>query len=182
MCASESRFRRFTFVDGQSPFLSDADASTESAGSACTQRSNGSYSSGAPSPPDNGIAHLPSALPAPPSAWPTEAIARVHISQLDPAMFEAQFRSLGVPVIIEGALDRKHDWSLRAFSGSFAPDASYQCRVHGGDQYATAPWRWSGKSHARHVITTTPGRFADTIASGVAARDDFLGEVATARG
>ena len=40
------------------------------------------------------------------------------------------------------------------------------------DAFATSPSKWTGKSHARHVVPTTPSKFAQTIADGIAARED----------
>ena len=134
------RFARFTFLDGDTPWLSG--------------------------------------MPAPPPMRSFDKVARVHISQLTPGTFEAHYRSLGKPVIIEGALDRvldgpqSMDWNLVAFASSFAVDAVYQCRVHGGDSYATTPNKWKGRSHARRVVATTPAAFAASVQSGAASRED----------
>jgi hypothetical protein len=78
-----------------------------------------------------------------------------------------------VPVVIEGMLPQAdHRWELHSFVEMFDPAATYSCRVHGGDKFATTPSLWKGKSHARHVVMTTPRKFADTITSGVGARED----------
>lgn len=102
----------------------------------------------------------------------TPTIARIHISMLTPELFDRRFRSVGVPLIIEGALDIGSQWRLQAFVGLFPEDVTYGCRIHGGDSFATSPDMWRGKSHARHVVQTSPAKFADTIATGIAARED----------
>ena len=153
-----SRFERFTFADGESPFLSDSAPSH-----ILTQlQSSLSISASKSRPPPSPSKPLRSK--------PT--IARRHISKLTPAIFDAQFRSIGVPLVIEGALDASCDWQLDAFVNSFDPEATFQCRIHGGDGYAKAPSMWQGRSHARHVVDTTPRKFAETITGGIAARED----------
>jgi hypothetical protein len=101
-------------------------------------------------------------------------VARMSISELSPEIFERRFRAPGVPLIIRGALDGEmaHNWVLRAFVDLFEPEDTFHCRVHGGDEYASTPDMWRSKSHARHVVRTTARKFGDTIASGVARRED----------
>jgi len=97
----------------------------------------------------------------------------VHISQLTPERFEREHRSCGVPLVIQGALDMGPHWQLPAFIGLFDPEAKFQCRIHGGDKYATSPDMWQNKTtHARHVVWTSPSKFAETIATGIACRED----------
>ena len=113
--------------------------------------------------------------PAPPARAPdTKWVARLHISQLTPALFDTRFRVPGVPLIIEGALDLPaFEWRLQPFVESFASsEVTYLCRIHGSDAFATSPSKWTGKSHARHVVPTTPSKFAQTITDGIAARED----------
>ena len=153
---SDSRFERITFPYGsplpEVPFNSplktvciDADGSSSS-----TSSSNNTKTTTAP-----------------------EVVARVHISSLTPEVFHEKYRSPGIPVVIQGALPSPpHRWALRPFVNLFEPDASYHCRIHGSDGFARVPSAWHGKSHARHVIPTTPHKFAETISSGLAARED----------
>lgn len=112
----------------------------------------------------------PATIQPPPSLPPS--IARIHISRLTPKIFERDFRAPGVPLIIEGALTLGEHWKLPSFTSLFDAEATYQCRIHGGDSFATSPDMWRGRSHARHVVSTTPTKFADTISSGIAARED----------
>ena len=150
------RFQRFTFAPGHgSPF-------------------------DPPPPPPPPIveplpqpAQAPAALPARKNKKPNQ-VRRLHISKLTPELFEREHRSCGVPLIIEGALDSAAEhWRLQSFVNLFSPEATYQCRIHGGDAFATSPDMWRNKkSHARHVVWTSPGKFADTITSGIAARED----------
>lgn len=101
-------------------------------------------------------------------------IARMHISNLTPKIFDREFRQQGVPLIIEGALDElpADAWKLHNFIKLFDAEDAYQCRIHGGDRFATTPDAWQGRTHARHVVVTTPSKFADTINTGIAARED----------
>uniref|UniRef100_A0A7S2IVI5 JmjC domain-containing protein n=1 Tax=Haptolina brevifila TaxID=156173 RepID=A0A7S2IVI5_9EUKA len=165
----EYRFVRFTFDDDSDglPFLSGAQDGKARAPKAAAA-------------PALDVARPTSPLPSLVTPKPlvtylgpgTNAVARIHISQLTPALFDAHHRSVGVPLIIEGALDKAVDWRLPAFVNSFDPEATYQCRIHGGDSFAVSPSKWSGKTHARHVVPTTPRKFAETITSGVAQRED----------
>lgn len=128
-------------------------------------------------PPPNAPGAAPECAepPRPTQARPAAAlaIARVHISQLSPGYFDEHFRLPGVPCVIEGALESGADhWRLGTFIERFGPNDAYQCRIHGGDSFATSPDMWRGKSHARHVVLTTPRKFADTISSGIAHRED----------
>ena len=157
MVDTSERFQRFTFAPGHgSPF-------------------------DPPPPPSLPVdepepeAHAPAVSPPLTNKKPAAIkVKRLHISQLTPERFEREHRSCGVPLIIEGALDAgAAHWRLQEFVGLFSPDATYQCRVHGGDSFATSPDMWRNrKSHARQVVWTTPGKFADTINSGIAARED----------
>ena len=158
---SDGRFLRFTFAPGVgSPFEPPA--------------------APLPLPPTPARAEelvaAPAALPPARAARSSHSqpITRRHISQLTPEVFEAEFRSRGVPVVIQGALDAGNErWRLKRFVDLFDADASFQCRIHGGDSFATTPDRWRHqKSHARHVVWTSPSKFAHTIATGVAQRED----------
>jgi hypothetical protein len=152
-----SRFVRFTFVDGtRDPYLSSAPPSVGRG-----DETEDVSQDVAADPP----------LPLPMASQPA-GVARMHITQLNPTLFHEQFRSRGVPLIIEGALDPSVDWELGSFVQSLDPQASYQVRVHGNDGFARTPSRWNGKSHARHVVSTTAGKFQETIRSGIAARED----------
>jgi len=120
----------------------------------------------------------PSASPTPlasqtPLACISDAVKRIHLSQLTPAIFE-RHRSQGTPLIIEGALDSPPtgSWRLKRFIELLGPESAHQCRIHGGGGYATSPLRWSGRSHAKHVVTLTARRFGETIAAGMAAEED----------
>ena len=85
--------------------------------------------------------------------------------------FDREHRSCGVPLIIQGALQMGPHWELQEFVSLFEAEAAYQVRIHGGDSFATTPDMWRNKkSHARHVVWTSPQKFADTIATGIAAR------------
>lgn len=101
----------------------------------------------------------------------SRTVQRLHISQLTPERFEREFRAPGVPLIIEGALSMGSHWRLDEFVSLFEPEAAYQVRIHGGDSFATSPDMWRNKkSHARHVVWTSPEKFGDTIAAGIATR------------
>lgn len=100
------------------------------------------------------------------------SIRRIHISELTPAIFEREFRQPGIPLVIQGAIQEATHWQLQPFTDLFEPEAAYQCRIHGGDAFATSPGMWKGRSHARQVVLTTPSKFAGTIESGLAARED----------
>ena len=147
----DARFVRFTFAPGQgSPFdVPHADSQAEAAPPAAL-------------PP-------PRALPSAPTS--SQTIRRLHISQLTPERFDREHRSCGVPLIIQGALQMGPHWELQEFVSLFEAEAAYQVRIHGGDSFATTPDMWRNKkSHARHVVWTSPQKFADTIATGIAAR------------
>lgn len=158
----EPRFVRFTFAPGaSSPFDMPRDRTPVS-------KTVAEPSAAAPVAP---------AVPRPPpySANTTTSlpVRRLHISQLTPERFEREFRAPGVPLVIEGALSMGPHWQLQSFEKLFTPDAAYQCRVHGGDAFATSPDMWRNrKTHARHVVWTSPGKFAETIAAGIAERED----------
>ena len=144
-CRSSWRLSRFAFTELESPPLSD-------------RPEGGRASAACASDPDE-------------TKPPAPAVARTHISKLTPEIFDSHFRSKGVPLVIEGALDPAIDWRLESFVGSFDAGVSYQCRVHGGDSFATSPDMWRNKkSHARHVVWTSPEKFGDTIAAGIATR------------
>ena len=174
--SAHERFTRFTFGSSGSPFLSDS-ATPQVLTPRNTLESSNRHS-------EHGAAAAP---PAPRQQKPAAAhlahlaanlsnpvpIARLHISQLTPALFDAKFRQPGVPLVIEGAIDlSSFDWRLHSFVETFDAEATYQCRVHGGDAFARTPSKWSGKSHARHVVPTTPRKYAQTITDGIAARED----------
>ena len=117
--------------------------------------------------------------PAAASASPTpgmqaHAIDRIHVRRLTPALFRKRFVEKGVPVVIEGLFesDDMSQWQLANFWQLLDEGAPLQCRVHGGDRHATTPSRWVGKTHARRVVTTTGRSYAETIATGVAQRED----------
>jgi len=112
---------------------------------------------------------VPRSVPAAAAATP---VPRVNISAMSPQVFEKQFRACSRPVIIEGALP-KEEWRLERFVALLGADTEIGCRIHGNDGHALAPERWRHKkSHAKHVVQTTARKFADSIASGVAAAED----------
>ena len=78
-----------------------------------------------------------------------------------------------MPVVITGALDQipAEAWKLHNFIALFdeeAPTSAASTRR----QVCDDAGRVAGKSHARHVVATTPRKFADSITSGIAARED----------
>ena len=105
---------------------------------------------------------------------PRGVVARVSIEALTPALFRDHFLLRGVPCVIQGAIRSDvSQWRLGTFASSLeSSGTTYACRIHGGDSFATTPQMWRGRSHARHVVRTTPQKFAETITSGVGARED----------
>jgi hypothetical protein len=165
---TSERFVRFTFPVGGSPFDPPPH---ERYGVSNPQPAQPSKSQ--PAPPSKSQSTRQAPVAPPPTPKPA-TIARVHISKMTPKMFDREFRQPGVPVVITGALDQipAEAWKLHNFIALFDEEATYQCRIHGGDKFATTPDAWRGKSHARHVVATTPRKFADSITSGIAARED----------
>ena len=95
------------------------------------------------------------------------------MDKLTPELFQKRYVSKGIPVIIEGLFEKDmSQWELGNFWPLLDESAPIQCRIHGADRFATTPTRWTGLSHARHVVTTTGRKYAETIASGVAQRED----------
>ena len=128
--------------------------------------------SSAPAPVKSGASAGPAQC-ARPKAAKREAVERVHVDKLTPARFQERYVSKGVPEIIEGLFEEDvSQWELGNFWPLLDEDAPIQCRIHGADRHAVTPSRWTGRSHARHVVTTTGRKYAETIASGVAQRED----------
>ena len=119
-CRSSWRLSRFAFTELESPPLSD-------------RPEGGRASAACASDPDE-------------TKPPAPAVARTHISKLTPEIFDSHFRSKGVPLVIEGALDPAIDWRLESFVGSFDAGVSYQCRVHGGDSFGWSRNPCSGRA------------------------------------
>ena len=168
MDADDDRFVRFTFFDGQAdgwPFLFTSPSMVEDAHGPKAKAVDTAS-------PAATVVRPTSPLPLMAAPRDPKAVARIHISQLTPSLFETHYRSLGVPLVVEGALDNSIDWRLATFVDSLDTGATYQCRVHGADAFATQPSKWTGRSHARHVVPTTAQKFAETIRSGVAERED----------
>ena len=101
----------------------------------------------------------------------SSAIARMHLRLTQKSL--TAISSAGVPLIIEVlSMSFQPCRKLHNFINLFDAEGAYQCRIHGGDRFATTPDAWQGRTHARHVVVTTPRKFADTINTGIAARED----------
>ncbi len=111
---------------------------------------------------------------APPSiSFPsTNSIDCVHYSDLSPAEFGDRYQKLGIPVVLQGLLDKEPEWNL-AYLRQALGDQVFPVRQYGQTRYQQDKRHWKSFGSGVEVHSMTFANYADHLISGTAKQEDL---------